>query len=167
MVELDGIAPASQGARFADSWDEGVAAVSKALVSIADRDWVRRGGRSAGAAELAVHIADVRRREQAALVRPEAFDWETVLPRTHPNTTAWRRVLGEADGLCMARTVEMSSGDVLCTRAAGHSTRTTCRGSSAGSWTGRPADGISQAGRSGATPELPARRKRLSENYRN
>ncbi|MCL3998774.1 hypothetical protein [Streptomyces lavenduligriseus] len=88
VVELDGIAPASQGARFAESWDEGVAAVCEALVGIAHREWVRGGGRSAGAAELAVDIADVRRREQAALVRLEAFVRETVLPRTHPNTTA-------------------------------------------------------------------------------
>ncbi|MFD8354856.1 hypothetical protein ACFV1X_38800 [Streptomyces coelicoflavus] len=61
---------------------------------------------AAGAAELAVHIAYVRRREQAALVRPKAFVWETVLPRTHLSTTAWRRVLealGKAGGLCTAR----------------------------------------------------------------
>ncbi|MFF4984022.1 hypothetical protein ACFY3O_28760 [Streptomyces sp. NPDC001046] len=55
VVELDGMAPASQGARFADGWDEGVMAVSEALVGIADREWSRRGGRSAGASELAVH----------------------------------------------------------------------------------------------------------------
>ncbi|GAB2823453.1 hypothetical protein GCM10027073_61810 [Streptomyces chlorus] len=124
VVELDGITPASQSARFADGWDEGAAAVSEALVGIADRDWVRRGGRSAGSAELAVHIADVRRRERAALVRLEAFVRETVLPRTHPNTTARRRVLealGEVGGLCTARTVEMSSGDVILdAREAGH-----------------------------------------------
>lgn len=78
----------------------------------------------AGAAELAVHLADVRQRERADLVRLETFVRETVLPRTHPNTTQRRRVLealGEAGGLCTARTVEMSSGDViLCTREAGH-----------------------------------------------
>ncbi|MFC9878004.1 hypothetical protein ACFVJW_00010 [Streptomyces libani] len=99
-------------------------AVSEALVDIADRDWSRRGGRSAGAAELAVHLADGRQRERAGLVRLEAFVRETVLPRTHLNTTQRRRVreaLGEAGGLCTARTVEMSSGDViLCTRGAGH-----------------------------------------------
>ncbi|MDQ1013417.1 hypothetical protein QFZ82_007985 [Streptomyces sp. V4I23] len=124
VVELDGMAPASRGALFADGWDEGVMAVSEALVGIADRDWMRRGGRSAGAAELAVHIADIRQRERADLVRLEAYVRKTVLPRTHPNTTARRRVLealGEAGGLCTARTVEMSSGDViLCTREAGH-----------------------------------------------
>lgn len=60
VVELDGTAPASSDPVFADGWDEGVMAVSKALVGIADRDWSRRGGRSAGAAELAVHLTDVR-----------------------------------------------------------------------------------------------------------
>ncbi|MFF1505329.1 hypothetical protein ACFVZR_37135 [Streptomyces sp. NPDC058316] len=59
-----------------------------------------------------------------SLVRLEAFVRETVLPRAHPYTTEQRRVLdslGEASGLCAARTVEMSSGDViLCTREAGH-----------------------------------------------
>ncbi|WP_406214455.1 hypothetical protein [Streptomyces decoyicus] len=124
VVELDGMAPASSDPVFADGWDEGVMAVSEALVGIADRDWSRRGGRSAGAAELALHIADVRQRERADLVRLETFVRETVLPRTHPNTTQRRRVLealGEAGGLCTARTVEMSSGDViLCTHEAGH-----------------------------------------------
>ncbi|MEU8915547.1 hypothetical protein [Streptomyces nigrescens] len=124
VVELDGVAPASSGPGFADGWGEGVMAVSEALVGIADRDWSRRGGRSAGAAELAVHLADVRQRERAGLVLLEEFVRGTVLPRTHPNTTERRRVLGtlgEAGGLCTARTVEMSSGDViLCTREAGH-----------------------------------------------
>ncbi|MFE0654338.1 hypothetical protein ACFVZH_37970 [Streptomyces sp. NPDC059534] len=124
VVELDGMALASRGPVFADGWDEGVVAVSEALVSIADRDWSRRGGRSAGAAELAVHISDVRQRERAGLERLEAFVRETVLPRTHPNTTERRRVLealGEAGCLCNVRTVELSSGDViLCTREAGH-----------------------------------------------
>ncbi|MCL7494819.1 hypothetical protein M8I34_25960 [Streptomyces sp. MCA2] len=94
------------------------------LVGIADRNWSRRGGRSAGAAELAVHIADVRQCERAGLVRFEAFVRGTGLLRAHPNTTKRRRVLealGEAGGLCTVRTVEMSSGDViLCTREAGH-----------------------------------------------
>ncbi|WP_234433089.1 hypothetical protein [Streptomyces sp. NRRL S-1824] len=124
VAELDGMAPASRGSLFADGWDEGVTAVSEALVGIADRDWSLRGGRSAGAAELAVHLADVRQHERADLARLERFVRETVLPRTHPNTTQRRRVLealGEAGGLCTARTVEMSSGDViLCTREAGH-----------------------------------------------
>ncbi|MFI8282431.1 hypothetical protein [Streptomyces sp. GF20] len=41
VVELDGMAPASQRARFADGWDGGVTAVSEALVGIADREWSR------------------------------------------------------------------------------------------------------------------------------
>lgn len=125
VVGLGGMAPpASRGARFADGWGEGVAAVSEALVGIADRAWARRGGRSAGVAELAVHLADVWQCERADLARLERFVRESVLPRTHLNTTARRRVLealGEAGGLCPARTVELSSGDViLCTREAGH-----------------------------------------------
>lgn len=98
VVEQD-VYTGARGEEFGEGWYAGVTAVSEALVGIADRDWVRRGGRSAGAAELAVHIADVRQRERAYLVRLEAFVRETVLPRTHPNTTARRRVLealGEA-----------------------------------------------------------------------
>ncbi len=123
VVELDGMAPASRGAVFVDGWDDGVTAVSEALVGIADRDWARRGGRSAGPAELAVHLADVRQRERADLVRLERFVREQVLPRTHPYTTERRRVLevlGEAGGLCTART-RNSDGDVIvCTLDAGH-----------------------------------------------
>ncbi|MFF5860750.1 hypothetical protein ACFY8B_35025 [Streptomyces sp. NPDC012751] len=123
VVKLDGMAPASRGSLFADGWDDGVRAVSEVLVGIADREWSRRGGRSAGAAELAVHIADVRQHERTALVRLEAYVRETVLPRTHPYTTERRRVLealGEAGGLCTART-RNSDGDVIvCTREAGH-----------------------------------------------
>ncbi|MDI6413218.1 hypothetical protein QLX52_30895 [Streptomyces albus] len=123
VVELDGMAPASRGSLFADGWDDGVRAVSEALVGIGDREWSPRGGRSAGAAELAVHIADVRRHERADLVRLEAYVRETVLPRTQPYTTARRRVLealGEAGGLCTART-RNSDGDVIvCTLEAGH-----------------------------------------------
>ncbi|MFC9948521.1 hypothetical protein [Streptomyces pratensis] len=107
VVELDGMAPRSRGPVFGDGWDDGVKTVSEALVGIADRDWSRRGGRSAGAAELAVHIADVRQRERAGLVRLEKFVRENVLPCTHPNTTQRRRALealGEAGGLCTART---------------------------------------------------------------
>ncbi|MGW1186327.1 hypothetical protein ACWD6J_34575, partial [Streptomyces drozdowiczii] len=99
VVELDGMAPRSRGPVFGDGWDEGVTTVSEALVGIADRDWSRRGGRSAGAAELAVHIADVRQRERAGLVRLERFVRGQVLPGTHPHTMARRRVLealGEA-----------------------------------------------------------------------
>ncbi|MFD7498270.1 hypothetical protein ACFV8T_39160 [Streptomyces sp. NPDC059832] len=57
------------------------------------------------------------------LARLEMFVRETVLPRTHPHTTARRRVLealGEAGGLCTART-RNSDGDVIvCTLDAGH-----------------------------------------------
>lgn len=123
VVELDGMAPASRGEVFADGWDDGVTALSEALVGIADRDWSRRGGRSAGAGELAVHIADVRQRERADLVRLERFVRESVLPRTHPHTTQRRRVLkalGEAGGLCTARTVNSDGDYVVCTLDAGH-----------------------------------------------
>ncbi|MFH8753818.1 hypothetical protein ACH4GK_42225 [Streptomyces rimosus] len=123
VVELGGMAPASRGAVFADGWDDGVTAVSEALVGIADRDCSRRGGRSAGAAELTVHLAYARQRERADLERLQAYVRQTVLPRTHPHTTARRQVLealGEAGGLCNART-RNSDGDVIvCTRDAGH-----------------------------------------------
>ncbi|WP_432246627.1 hypothetical protein ACRAR1_00005 [Streptomyces sanyensis] len=39
VVELGGMAPASRGAVFADGWDDGVTAVSEALVGIAEREW--------------------------------------------------------------------------------------------------------------------------------
>ncbi|WP_448333781.1 hypothetical protein [Streptomyces sp. DSM 41534] len=125
VVELDGMAPRSHGP-VEDGWDGGVKAVSEALVGIADRDWSRRGGRSAGTAELPVHLADVRQRERADLVRLERFVRESVLPRTHPHATAQRRVLealGEAGGLCTARTV---NGDGGCHRlhARGRALRT-------------------------------------------
>ncbi|MFD4529503.1 hypothetical protein ACFWP7_37490 [Streptomyces sp. NPDC058470] len=123
VVELDGMAPASRGEVFADGWDDGVTALSEALVGIADRDWSRRGGRSAGAAELAVHLADVRQCERAGLVRLERFVREAVLPRTYPHSTQRRRALealGEVGGLCTART-RNSDGDVIvCTLDAGH-----------------------------------------------
>ncbi|WP_078886816.1 hypothetical protein [Streptomyces sp. NRRL F-5527] len=123
VVELGGMAPASRGPLFSDGWDDGVTAVSEALVGIADREWSRRGGRSAEAAELAVHIADVRKRERADLVRLERFIREAVLPGTHPHTTARRRVLealGEAGGLCTARTRNADGDVVVCTLDAGH-----------------------------------------------
>lgn len=118
------MALALRGPVFEDGWDEGVAAVGEALVGIAERDWSRGGGRSAGMAELAVHIADVRRGERAGLERLEAFVRQTVLPRTYPHTMERRRVLealGEAGGLCNARTIEYATGGVIvCTREAGH-----------------------------------------------
>ncbi|MEJ8653706.1 hypothetical protein WKI65_38090 [Streptomyces sp. MS1.AVA.3] len=123
VVELDGMAPASRGEVFADGWDDGVTAVSEALVGIADRDWTRRGGRSDGAAELAVHLADVRDRERASLVRLETFVRESVLSRTYPHTTARRRALealGEAGGLCTARTGNSDGDVIVCTLDAGH-----------------------------------------------
>ncbi|GAA2329821.1 hypothetical protein GCM10010416_55660 [Streptomyces caniferus] len=123
VVELDGMAPASRGEAFADGWDDGVTAVSEALVGIADRDWSRRGGRSAGAAELAVHLADVRQRERADLVKLERFVREAVLPRTHPHTTQRRQALealGEARSLCTARTRNSDGDVVVCTLDAGH-----------------------------------------------
>ncbi len=39
VVELGGMAPASRGSLFADGWDDGVAAMSEALVGIAEREW--------------------------------------------------------------------------------------------------------------------------------
>ncbi|WP_346341937.1 hypothetical protein [Streptomyces sp. SID2563] len=123
VVEMDGMAPRSRGPVFGDGWDEGVTTVSEALVGIADRDWSRRGGRSAGAAELAVHIADVRQRERADLVRLERYVRHAVLPATHPHTTARRQVLealGEAGSLCTARTRNADGDVVVCTLDAGH-----------------------------------------------
>ncbi|MFC8006884.1 hypothetical protein ACFUCH_11880 [Streptomyces olivaceus] len=123
VVELGGRAPRSRGPEFEDGWDSGVRAVSEALVGIADREWSRRGGRSVGAAELAVHIADVRQRERADLVRLEKFVRESVLPGTHPHTAERRRVLevlGEAGGLCTARTRNAEGDVIVCTLAAGH-----------------------------------------------
>ncbi|WP_229868828.1 hypothetical protein [Streptomyces chryseus] len=163
VVELDGMAPASQGARFADGWDEGVMAVSEALVGIADRDWTRRGGRSAGAAELAVHIADARQRERADLVRLKRFVREAVLARTHPHTTVRRRVLevlGEAGGLCTARTVNNDGDYVICTLDAGHYDPVN---KPRPSRTESPAAGTRQMRRSGTTLERPALRTQPSE----
>ncbi|WP_229861561.1 hypothetical protein [Streptomyces xanthochromogenes] len=123
VVELDGMAPRPRGPEFEDGWDDGVTAVSEALVRITDREWSRRGGRSAGAAELAVHIADVRQRERAGLVRLESFVRENVLPRTYPHTTQRRRALealGEAGGLCTARTRNADGDVIVCTLDAGH-----------------------------------------------
>ncbi|GAA3163849.1 hypothetical protein [Streptomyces ramulosus] len=122
VVELDRCT-GTRVKEFRQGWRAGVKVVSDALVGIADRDWSRRGGRSSGASKLAVHIADVRQRERAELVRLEEFVRENVLPRTHPYTTARRRVLealGEAGGLCTARTVNSDGDVIVCTLDAGH-----------------------------------------------
>lgn len=98
-------------------------AVSEDLVGIADQEWSRRGGRTSGAAELAVHIADVRQRERVGLVRLERFVRESVLSRTQPHTTARRRTLealSEAGGLCTARTRNTDGDVIVCTLDAGH-----------------------------------------------
>ncbi|MFF9727503.1 hypothetical protein [Streptomyces gardneri] len=124
VVEFDGLAPGERGTEFEDGWDEGVKAVSDALVRIADRGWERRAGGSASAGELTVHFAYIRQRERADLERLQSFVRESVLPATSPHTMSRRWVLnalGEAGGLCTAQTVELSTGDIiLCTRDAGH-----------------------------------------------
>ncbi|MFD5514077.1 hypothetical protein ACFWIB_41250 [Streptomyces sp. NPDC127051] len=140
VVELDGMAPRSRGPVFEDGWDAGVRSLSEALVGIADRDWSRRGGRAAGSAELAVHLADVRQRERADLVRLEQFVRTNMLPGTHPHTTARRRVLealGEAGGLCTAQTVNGDGDVVICTLDAGHydpENRPPFKGGEPGGW---------------------------------
>ncbi|MGW0497524.1 hypothetical protein ACWD0Z_19440 [Streptomyces sp. NPDC003007] len=118
VVEVDDMTPAFRGSLSRTGGMTG-----EALVDIADREWSRRGGRSAGAAELAVHIADVRQRERADLMWLERFVREAVLPGTHPHTTAQRRVLealGEAGGLCTARTRSAEGDVIVCTLDAGH-----------------------------------------------
>ncbi|MET9173937.1 hypothetical protein ABZX64_23190 [Streptomyces misionensis] len=65
----------------------------------------------------------MRQRERADLVWLERFVRENVLPRTRPRTTARRRVLealGEAGGLCTARTVNGDGDYIVCTLDAGH-----------------------------------------------
>ncbi|MGW2479428.1 hypothetical protein ACWCWQ_06245 [Streptomyces sp. NPDC001571] len=122
VVELDGIAP-RPAPEFEDGWDDGVRTVSEALVCIAHREWSRRDGRSAGAAELAVHIADVRQRKRAGLVRLERFVRENVPSRTYPHITQRRRALealGEAGGLCTARTRNADGDVIVFTLDAGH-----------------------------------------------
>ena len=124
VVELDGMAPASRGPVYADGWDGGVAAVSEALVGIAERGWARRGGRSVGAAELAGRIAEARRREGVRLERLEAFVRGSVLPNVDPEGPRRRQALealGEDKGLCTARTRDYDTGEVvICFRPAGH-----------------------------------------------
>ncbi|WP_338930362.1 hypothetical protein WEB32_35130 [Streptomyces netropsis] len=62
----------------------------------------------------------MRQRERADLGRLEGFVRESVLPRAHPHTTARRRVLGEASGLCAARMVNSDEDYILCTLGFGH-----------------------------------------------
>ncbi|MEU3603662.1 hypothetical protein ABZ714_33895 [Streptomyces sp. NPDC006798] len=76
-----------------------------------------------GPATGSVHIADIRRRERADLMRLERFVREHVLPRTYPHTTQRRRALealGEAGGLCTARTVNGDGDYIVCTLDTGH-----------------------------------------------
>lgn len=112
------MAPASGGALFPDGWDDGVRAVSEALVGIADQEWSQRSGRASGAAALGVHIADVRQRERAGLVRLERFVRGSVLSRAHWHTTARRRALealGEAGGRHKADAVVWNGSGAACT----------------------------------------------------
>lgn len=79
-------------------------------------------GWSSGAAELAVYIVNVRECERAGLVWLGMFVGETVLPCIYSRTTRRRRVLealGEAGGLCTARTVSIGGGVIVCTLAVG------------------------------------------------
>ncbi|GAA1923557.1 hypothetical protein [Streptantibioticus ferralitis] len=123
VVELEGNAPDERGEAYEHGWFDGTTKMTGQLVQIADRTWEQRG-RAAGTAALSVHLADARQQERAELLRLRAFV-DQMLEQTHPNTMERRRVLevlGEAGGLCTARTVEHSTGDVIvCTREAGHS----------------------------------------------
>ncbi|WP_454339943.1 hypothetical protein [Streptomyces ambofaciens] len=67
-------------------------------------------------------MADVRQGERADLVRLERFVREAVLHGTHLHTTARHGVLealGEAGGLCTARTWNADGDVVVCTLDAG------------------------------------------------
>lgn len=111
---------------WAKDWD--AQGIGNALVELADRDWSRRAGRAAAttaaAAELTVHLAEVRQRERANLERLEAFVRGSVLPNADPDGPRRRQALealGEDEGLCTARTHDGDTGDVvICFRPAGH-----------------------------------------------
>ncbi|GGV51018.1 hypothetical protein [Streptomyces spectabilis] len=65
----------------------------------------------------------MRQRERVGLARLERYVREAVLPTTRPHTTAPRQVLetlGEAGGLCTARTRNGDGDVVVCTLGAGH-----------------------------------------------
>ncbi|WP_199896927.1 hypothetical protein [Streptomyces niger] len=93
--------------------------MSETLVGITGRDWhwdwVRRGGWSAGASELAVHIADVRRHEQADLVQLDVRSGERAATRAPEYRAA---APGEVDGLRSHAPVELSTGVVIVCRLA-------------------------------------------------
>ena len=123
VVELGGIAPASRGSPFSDGWNDRVSTVIEPRWASRTESGRGAAGRSAGSGELAVHLADVRQRERAGLVRLERFVRGHVLPRTHPHTMARRRALealGEAGGLCTARTRNADGDVIVCTLDAGH-----------------------------------------------
>lgn len=111
-----------------------MAAVSEALVGIADRDWSRRGGRSARVAELAVHLVEVRRVSARDLVRLETFvagDRAIAhVPERHRG--CWRRWARPAvcTGRGRWRCPAMTSSSVRA--RPGTTTLTIFRGSSAG-----------------------------------
>jgi hypothetical protein len=101
-------------------WVEGVAAVRGRLVRTAD-ELFRERGRAASAAR--VQAGRLAPEGGTELERLRAFARPS-LHRAYPHTMEWRRVvemLGEDGSLCNARTIEYSSGDVICcTREAGH-----------------------------------------------
>lgn len=163
VVELGGGAAASRGWLLSDGWDGGGAVVSGALVGIAGREWSRCVGWSVGAADLAVHLADVRQRERGGL---ERFVREDMLPRRHLHTTVLRRVveaLGEAGGLCTARARGADGDVVVCTLEPGAAAWTRGRRSEAES----RAAGARRMRRSGTTRWRPALRRPLLKDHRN
>ncbi|MFE0690112.1 hypothetical protein ACFV0Z_18425 [Streptomyces xiamenensis] len=88
VAELDGRAPASRGPDFGDGRDDGMTAVSDALVSVADRDRAQRPRPVSKGWWQALHPCGVRQRERAHLTRLEAFARENMPPpptRTQQN----------------------------------------------------------------------------------
>ncbi|MFF7339684.1 hypothetical protein ACFZAT_20350 [Streptomyces sp. NPDC008163] len=82
----------------------------------------------------------MRQRERAELVRLERYVREAVLPATSPHTTARRQVLealGEAGGLCTARTRNADGDVVVCALDAGHydpANQPSAKGGEPGGW---------------------------------